>query len=206
MCCTHTKSESTGSPNLWKVFHTFHPTYTHWFVCYWKNLLFLDTEESIHGKVSTRYKEMSSYVKNKLQMCSGQTTSAKTSPNLWKIFTNSPMNTHFLSVTKNLYLFLTEQSIDGKLSTRFQDDKSLMVRTNYRCVQSRNISADVVQMLSGKCSFTNKKTLWVETCQDFLFSQQKMSCLDWTIWFMARFQLIWRCPLMLRTNYRCVQS
>ena len=37
-----------------------------------------------------------------------------------------------------------------------------------------------------------------------LYLLQKMTCLDWTIYSWYGFNS-WGCPLMLRTNYRCVQ-
>ena len=43
---------------------------------------------------------MSSYAKNKLQMCWGTQRQCR-SRQMWKIFTNSPSSTHFLSITKN---------------------------------------------------------------------------------------------------------
>ena len=70
-----------------------------------------------------------------------------------------------------------------------------MLRTNYRCVQSPSISVDV-----AKCgeNFANSPTA-LTFCL-----LQKMTCLDWTIYSRSFNSL--GCPLMLRTNYRCVQS
>ena len=74
--------------------------------CYKKWLVII--EQSIHGKGSN-FIRMSSYAKNKLQMCSVTQQSVQMSPNLWKMFTISLKYTLFLSV-----LVLIEQSIHGK--------------------------------------------------------------------------------------------
>ena len=71
-----------------------------------------------------------------------------------------------------------------------------MLRTNYSSVQSFNISVDV-----DKCvkSFTN-------SLRSLTFCLLlKMTCLDWTIYSWQGFNSL-GCPLILRTNYRCVQS
>ena len=99
--------------------------------------------------------------------------------------------THFLSVTKKR-LVLIEQSIHGKVSTHW--DVHLMLRTNYRCLQSLNISVDdakCVENVHKFTQFTHFCTLY------FLLSVQKMTCPHFLsvpkTWlnnlFMARFQL-----------------
>ena len=55
--------------------------------------------------------------------------------------------THFLSV-----LVLIEQSIHGKVSTHW--GCPLMQKTNYRCVQSLNISVDVAKCVVNVHKFT----------------------------------------------------
>ena len=68
-----------------------------------------------------------------------------------------------------------------------------MLRTNYRCVQSLNISVDDAKCV-GKCSQIHQvHSLFVRTCP------------DWTIYSWRTFNSL-GCPLTLRTNYRCVQS
>ena len=71
-----------------------------------------------------------------------------------------------------------------------------MLRTNYRCVQSLNISVDV-----AKC-VENVHTLIHNTLTFGLL--QKMTCLHWTINSWQSFNSL-GCPVMLKTNYRCVQ-
>ena len=113
-----------------------HPVHS-LFVCYKKWLVL--TEQSIHFNVSTHYR-MSSYAKNKLLMCSviqHQCRRRQMCGNFHK-FTKY---THFLSVTKMTCLDWTIYS--------WKDFNSfgspLMLRTNYSCVQSLNISVDVAK-------------------------------------------------------------
>ena len=73
----------------------------------------------------------------------------------------------------------------------------LMLRTNYRCVQSLQHQCRSRQMC-GKCSQIHPWTLT-------FCPVTKMTCLNWTIYSWQGFNSL-RCPLMLRTNYRCVQS
>ena len=71
-----------------------------------------------------------------------------------------------------------------------------MLRTNYRCVLSLNISVDV-----AKC-VENVQTL-IHTLTFGLL--QKKTCDHWTIYSWQSFNSV-VCPLTLRTNNRCVQS
>ena len=71
----------------------------------------------------------------------------------------------------------------------------LMRRTNYRCVQSLNISVDVAKCVENVHKFTQ--------FTHFL-SVTKTICPDWTIYSWQGFNSL-VCPLMLITNYRCVQ-
>ena len=71
-----------------------------------------------------------------------------------------------------------------------------MLRTNYRCVQSLNISVDVAKCVENVHTLIHYTHFWTVT---------KMTCLHWTIYLWKGFYSI-RCPLMLRTNYRWVQS
>ena len=68
-----------------------------------------------------------------------------------------------------------------------------MLKTNYRCVQTLNISVD-----DAKC---------VENVHKFTMYTHFLSftCPDWTIYSWQYFNSL-EYPLMLRTNYRCVQS
>ena len=70
-----------------------------------------------------------------------------------------------------------------------------MIQTNYRCVQSLNISVDVAKCVE---MFTNSP-------RSLTFCPlQKTTCSDWTIYSWQDLNSI-GCPLMLRTNYRYVQ-
>ena len=71
----------------------------------------------------------------------------------------------------------------------------LMLRTNYSCVQSLNISVDVDKFVK---SFTNPHS----TLTFCLLL--KITCLDCTIYSWQGFNSL-GCPLIRRTNYRCVQ-
>ena len=143
-----------------------HPVHS-LFVCYKKWLVF--TEESIHFNVSTYYR-MSSYANNNLLMCSviqNQCRRRQMCGNFHK-FTKY---THFLSVTKMTCLDWTIYS--------WKDFNSfgspLMLRTNYSCVQSLNISVDVAKWVENFRKFTQYT--------DVTFCLlQKITCLDWTIY------------------------
>ena len=133
----------------------------------------------------------------------------------------------------------------------------LLLRTNYRCVQSLNISVDVAKCVENvhtlihythflsvtkndlsslnnlfmakfqlirmssyaknklqMCSVTQhqcRRRQMCGKCSHIQFSSltfcplQKTTCPDWTIYSWQGFNSL-VCPLMLRTNYRCVQS
>ena len=72
-----------------------------------------------------------------------------------------------------------------------------MLQTNYRCVQSLNISADVAKFVENVHKFTQ--------FTQFLSVTKKTTYPDRTIYSWQGFNSL-GCPLMLRTNYRCVQS
>ena len=105
----------------------------------------------------------------------------------------------------------------------------VMLKTNYRCVQSLNISVDVskcVENVHKFTQFTHFCPLQKKTCPDstiyswplnvwkiFTNSQssltycplQKTTSPDWTIYSWQGFNSL-VCPLMLKTNYGRVQS
>ena len=107
------------------------------------------------------------------------------------MFNNSPNSLTFCPLQKTtcpdwtIYSWQTFNSL-GYLLT---------LRTNYRCVQSLNISVDIAK--------------WVENVHKFtqfthFLSVTKTICLDWTIYSWQGFNsLVY--PLMLITNYRCVR-
>ena len=151
-----------------------HPVHS-LFVCYKKWLVF--TEESIHFNVSTYYR-MSSYANNNLLMCSviqNQCRRRQMCGNFHK-FTKY---THFLSVTKMTCLDWTIYS--------WKDFNSfgspLMLRTNYSCVQSLNISVDVAKWVENFRKFT-QYTHFLSVTKNYLSWLNNL--------FMARFQLISR--------------
>ena len=154
--------------------------------------------------------------------------------------------THFLSVAK---YYCAIYSWQGSNSLGCP----LMLRTNYRCVQSLNISVDVAKCVENVHKFTQYTHFWQLQKNDFSwlnnlfvarFQLMRMSsytkkklqmcsvtqhqcrrrqmfgkcsqihqvhslfvltCPDWTIYSWQCFNSL-GCPLMLRTNYRCVQS
>ena len=149
-----------------------HPVHS-LFVCYKKWLVF--TEESIHFNVSTYYR-MSSYANNNLLMCSviqNQCRRRQMCGNFHK-FTKY---THFLSVTKMTCLDWTIYS--------WKDFNSfgspLMLRTNYSCVQSLNISVDVAKWVENFRKFT-QYTHFLSVTKNYLSWLNNL--------FMERFQLI----------------
>ena len=71
-----------------------------------------------------------------------------------------------------------------------------MLRTNYRCVRSLNISVDVAKCVENVDTLIHYTHFWTVT---------KKTCLHWTIYSWQCFNSL-VCHLMLKTNYRCVQS
>ena len=102
---------------------------------------------------------------------------------------------HSLFLCYKILLVLTEQSIYGKLSTSF--GCPLMLRKNYRCVQSRNISADFAKWVENVQKFTQVHSLFVRCKKWFVFI--------WTTYSWQGFNW-WGCPRMLKTNYMNVFS
>ena len=113
-------------------------------------------------------------------------------PNVWKMFTNSPSTLTFCQVQKTNFPDWTINSWQAVNSIGCL----LMWRANYRCVQSFTISVDV-----AKC-VENVHTLIHYTHFRLL---QKMTCLHWTIYSWQGFNCI-RMSSYAKTNYRCVQS
>ena len=69
-----------------------------------------------------------------------------------------------------------------------------MLRTNYRCVRSLNISVDVAKCVENVDTLIHYTHFWTVT---------KKTCLHWTIFSWQCFNSL-VCHLMLKTNYRCV--
>ena len=86
--------------------------------------------------------KMSSYAKKILQTCWVTQHQYRSLPKLiWKILANSPSTLTFWLLQK--WLVLPEKSIHGNVSTH--KDVSLMLRTNYRCVELLNVSVEVAK-------------------------------------------------------------
>ena len=83
---------------------------------------------------------ISSYAKIKLQMCWVNQRQCR-SRQMWKIFTNSPSTLTFLSITKNDLAWLNNPFMASFNSLGC----SLMLRTNYRYVESLNINVEVAK-------------------------------------------------------------
>ena len=123
--------------------------------------------------VSFQLIRMSSYAKNKQQMC-WVTQHQCRSRQMWKIFTNSPSTLTFCPLQR-ITILTTKQSIHGKF--KLIRMSPLMQRTNYRCVESLNINAKC-----GKVFTYSPSTL------TFCLLKQNDSWLNNL--FMVSFQLI----------------
>ena len=108
------------------------------------------------------------------------------------MFTNSPNSLTFCPLQKTTCPDWTIYSRKGF----YLIGCPLLLRTNYRCVESLNISVYV-----AKC-VENVHTLIHYIHFGLL---QKMTCHHWTIYSWQSSNSL-GCPLMLITNYRCVQS
>ena len=117
--------------------------------------------------VSFQLISMLSYAKNKQQMC-WVTQHQCRSRQMWKIFTNSPSTLTFCLLQKK-WLFLHEQSIHGNAFNSL--GSPLLLRTNYRCVESLNISVEVAKC--GKFSSNSPSTLTFCLLQKWLVLPEK---------------------------------
>ena len=109
------------------------------------------------------------------------------------MFTNSPSSLTFCPLQKTTCPDWTIYSWKGF----YLIGCPLLLRTNYRCVESLNISVDVAKCLENVHKF-NSVTLT-------FCPLQKTTSPDWTIYSWQGFNSL-VCPLGLKTNYRCVQS
>ena len=95
--------------------------------------------------------------------------------------------THFWTVTKK-----DLSSLNNLFMAKFQLIRmSSYAKTNYRCVQSLNISVDVAKCVENVQKFTK--------FTHFLSVTKKTTCPDWTIYSWQTFNSL-GCPLTLRTN------
>ena len=132
--------------------------------------------------------KMSSHAKKKLQMCSVTQHQCRWRQMCGKCSQIHLVHSLFVRTCPDwtIYSWQTFNSIVCPL----------MQRTNYRCVQSLNISVDVAKCVENVQTLIHYTHFWTVT---------KMICLHWTIYSWQTFNSI-LCPLMLKTNYRCVQS
>ena len=135
---------------------------------------------------------MSSYAKNKLQMCSVTQHQCRRRQMCGKCSHINSIHSLLDCHKKTTCLHWTIYS--------WQSSNSLgcpiMLQTNYRCVQSLNISVDVAKCVENVHKFTQ----FTHFCP-----LQKLTCPDWTIYSWQGFNSL-GCPFLLTTNYRCVQS
>ena len=159
------------SPNLWKTFTNSPSTIT---FCLLQNITSVDwTIYSWQGSNSLGCPLM---LKETTDVFS-HSTSVSTSPNIWKMFTNSPSSLTFCPFQKMTCPNWTIYSWQGFNLIGCL----LMLRTNYRCVQSLNISVDVAKCVVNVYTLIHYTHFWTVTKRD-LSSLNNL--------FMAMFQLI----------------
>ena len=112
----------------------------------------------------------------------------------WKIFTNSPSTLTFCLLQK-----MTCLDLNNLFMARFQ----LIRMSTYAKYKLQMCS--VTQRQCETSSNVWKKVAQIHTVHSPFVLLQKMTCLDWTIYSWQGLNSI-GCPLMLRTNYRWVQS
>ena len=123
------------TPNVWKMFTNSQSTLTFCPVTKndlsWLNNLFVARFQLIR---------MSSYAKNKLQMCSVTQHQCRRRQMCGKVSQIHPVHSLFVRYKNDL------SWLNNLFMARFQLIRNpLMLGTNYRCVQSLNISVDVAK-------------------------------------------------------------
>ena len=111
---------------------------------------------------------------------------------MWKIFTHYLITLTFGLLKRKTCPNWTIYSWQGFNSLVWRP----MLKTNYRCAQSLNISVDVAKCMENVHKFTQ----YTHICP-----LQKTTCPNWTIYSWQGFNSL-VCPLMLKTNYWCIQS
>ena len=144
---------------------------------------------SIHGMSTLR---MLSYAKNKQQMC-WVTQHQWRSRQMWKIFTNSTQYTHFLSVTKN--------------DLSWQNNLFMVM---FQIISISSYAKNKLQMCWVTQHQCGSRQMWINYSQihpvySLFVCYSKCVVLTWTIYSWQAFNSL-GCPLMLRTNNRCVES
>ena len=119
---------------------------------------------------------MSSYAKNKVQMCSvTQHHCRRRQLNVGDVFSKFTQSTHFLPDTKNDLTWL-----NNLFTVRLQLIRmSSYARTNYRCVQSPNISVDVAKCVHKKHHSELKHHEFVHVRQVTFSVTKKVSVSGW---------------------------
>ena len=131
---------------------------------------------------------MSSYAKNKLQMCSVTQHQCRRRQMWGKCSQIHQVHSLFVRTCPDWTIY-SWQSLNSL-------GCPLMLRTNYRCVQTLNISVDVAKCVENVHTLIHYTHIWTVS---------KTTCLRWTIYSWQSFNSL-GCPLMIQTNYRCVQS
>ena len=128
---------------------------------------------------------MSSYAKNKLQMCSVTQHQCRRRQMLWQMFTNLTQFTHFLSVTKNDLSWLNNLFMARfqliRMSSHAKNKLQMCSVTQHQCRR---------RQMCGKCSHIN-------SLHSLLDCYKKKTCLHWTIYSWQGFNSL-GCPLMLK--------
>ena len=146
-----------------------------------------------HNLIMARFQliSMSSYAKNKLQMCSVTQRQCRRRQICRNFSQISPVHSLCVFCKKMTCLDWTIYSWQGLNSFVCPP----MQRTIYRAFQSLNISVDVIKFVEMLTNSPSTLTF----C-----SSPKMIFLDWTIYSWQGFNWI-GCPLMLGKNIRCFQ-
>ena len=131
---------------------------------------------------------MSSYAKNKLQMCSVTQHQCRRRQMCGKCSQIHPVHSLFVRYKNDL------SWLNNLFMARFQ------------LIRMSSFAKNKLQM----CSVTQHQCRWRQMCGKCSQIHQVHSlfvrtCPDWTIYSWQTFNSL-GCPLMLRTNYRCVQS
>ena len=124
-------------------------------------------------------------------------------PNVCKMFKNSTsaltclLQKNDLSWLNNLFM---AKFILTRMSSYAKNKLQMCSVTQHQCRR---------RQMCGKCSHINSLNSHLDcfktTCLRWTIYSQSTTCPDWTIYSWQGFNSL-GCPLMLRTNYRCVQS
>ena len=153
--------------------------------CYKKRLVF--TEQSIHWKFQVI--RMSSYAKNKLQMCSVTQHQCRRRQMCGKCSQIHQVHSLFVRTCPDWTNLFKANFQLTRMSSYAKNKLQMCSVTQHQCRR---------RQMCGKCSNIN-------SLHSLLDCYKKRLCDHWTIYSWQSFNS-WECPLMLRTNYRFVQS